>query len=199
MNHRLLIGATTFLGKVWDLARPYWSSEERWRARGLLAAIVSLTLGLVYINVLLNYWNRAFYNSLQDKHYDDFRDLLFIFCFLAAAYITAAVYKTYLTQALEMRWRVWLTKQYLGDWLDKQVYYRLELRNHGTDNPDQRIAEDLRLFTDGTLTLGLGFLGSAVTLASFVAILWQVSGPLAFMMFGREISIPGYMVWAAIA
>ena len=198
MNNRLFIDARTFLGKVWKLTRPYWRSEERWRARGLLIAIVGLTLGLVYINVLLNSWNREFYNSLEQKNYTDFQALILYFCFLAAIYIAAAVYKIYLTQALEMRWRVWLTKQYLGEWLDRQTYYRLELQNRGTDNPDQRIAEDLRLFTGGTLSLSLDLLSSTVTLVSFIAILWNVSGPLSFMLNGSNIVIPGYMVWAAI-
>jgi len=198
MNNRLFIDARTFLGKVWKLTRPYWRSEERWRARGLLVAILGLTLGLVYINVLLNNWNREFYNSLEQKNYADFQALILYFCLLAAIYIAAAVYKIYLTQALEMRWRVWLTKQYLGEWLERQTYYRLELQNRGTDNPDQRIAEDLRLFTDGTLNLALDFISSAVTLVSFVAILWNVSGPLSFMLGGSRIIIPGYMVWVAV-
>ena len=180
-----------FLGKVWKLARPYWHSEERWRARGLLAAIVALTLGLVYMAVLFNDWNREFYNSLEQKNFADFKDLLLYFCFLAAVYIAPAVYKLYLTQMLEMRWRVWLTRQYLGDWLDRQVYYRLELENHGTDNPDQRIAEDLRLFTDGTLNLALGLLTSVVTLVSFVAILWSVSGPLSLCIRQDRVHHPG--------
>lgn len=198
MTGQLLIDASSFLGKVWDLARPYWRSEERWRARWLLAAIVALTLGLVYIAVLFNDWNRAFYNSLEQKNFGDFKDLLLYFSFLAAGYIVTAVYKIYLTQMLQMRWRVWLTKQYLGDWLDKQVYYRMELTGVGADNPDQRIADDLRLFTEGTLDLALGLLTSVVTLVSFVAILWNVSGPLAFVLAGKEISIPGYMVWVAL-
>jgi putative ATP-binding cassette transporter len=198
MNNRLFVDARTFLGKVWKLTRPYWHSEERWRARGLLIAIVGLTLGLVYINVLLNSWNREFYNSLEQKNYGDFQALILYFCLLAAIYIAAAVYKIYLTQALEMRWRVWLTRQYVGEWLERQTYYRLELQNRGTDNPDQRIAEDLRLFTGGTLSLSLDLLSSTVTLVSFIAILWNVSGPLSFMLFGSNIVIPGYMVWAAI-
>ncbi|MBI4290142.1 MAG: ABC transporter ATP-binding protein/permease [Betaproteobacteria bacterium] len=198
MKSRLLIDATTFLGKVWKLANPYWFSEERWLARGLLAAIVALTLGLVYLAVLFNDWNRQFYNSLEQKNFADFKDLLLYFCLLAVIYIAAAVYKIYLTQMLEMRWRVWLTREYLGEWLDKQVYYRLELISRGTDNPDQRIAEDLRLFTDGTLSLALGLLTSVVTLISFIAILWSVSGPLVFMLGTSEIVIPGYMLWAAL-
>jgi vitamin B12/bleomycin/antimicrobial peptide transport system ATP-binding/permease protein len=197
MIHRL-IDATAFLAKAWKLASPYWYSEERWRARGLLAAILVLTLGSVYLSVLFNYWNLKWYNALQEKNYADFSALLLYFCFLAAIFVSTAVYKVYLRQALEMRWRAWLTRKYVGDWLAKQVYYRLELANRGTDNPDQRIAEDLRLFTNGTLALGLDLITSVVTLVSFVIILWNVSGPLSFTIGGSEVTIPGYMVWAAV-
>jgi putative ATP-binding cassette transporter len=99
---------------------------------------------------------------------------------------------------LAVRWRIWLTRQYLGEWLSNRVYYRLELEHLGTDNPDQRIAEDLRAFTTGTLSLGLGLLRESVTLASFIAILWSVSGPLTFSVSGSEVAIPAYMVWAAL-
>ena len=198
MNGRLLIDARSFLGKVWNLARPYWSSEERWRARALLGAIVALTLGIVYMSVLLNEFSRDFYNAIQEKNFDDFHALLLYFCFLAAGLITLSVYKLYLTQMLEMRWRAWLTATYLNEWLDRQVYYRLELAARGTDNPDQRIAEDARVFTSATLGLSLGLLSSVVTLGSFVAILWGVSGALDFTVAGIPVSVPGYMVWVAI-
>lgn len=198
MPSRLLIDARTFLGKVWNLSRPYWFSEERWRARGLLAAIVALTLALVYMAVLFNEFNRDFFNAIQDKNYQDFKSLLLWFCFLAAVFIAMAVYKLYLTQMLEMRWRAWLTHAYLDEWLDRQSYYRIELASRGTDNPDQRIAEDLKLFTAGTLSLSLGLLSAVVTLLSFIAILWSVSGSLEFSLMGSEFSIPGYMVWVAI-
>ncbi|MSQ52081.1 MAG: ABC transporter ATP-binding protein/permease [Betaproteobacteria bacterium] len=194
MTSRLLIDASFFLGKVWALARPYWKSEERARAWGLLMAIVALTLGLVYVEVLFNDWYREFYNSLEQKNQADFTDLLLYFAFLAVVFIASSIYKLYLTQMLTMRWRVWLTRQYLGEWLERQVYYRLQLDSHGTDNPDQRIAEDLRLFTDGSLSLSLGLLQAVVTLVSFVVILWSVSG--AIEIFG--VNIPGYMVWAAL-
>lgn len=194
MNTRLLIDASFFLGKVWGLCRPYWKSEERGRAWGLLIAIIALTLGLVYLEVLFNNWNREFYNALEQKNQEDFTDLILYFTFLATLLIAGAIYKLYLTQMLTMRWRAWLTRQYLGEWLDRQVYYRLQLDSHGTDNPDQRIADDLRLFTDGTLSLSLGLLQAVVTLASFVTILWAVSGSMVIL----GIDIPGYMVWAAL-
>ncbi len=166
MQRHLLIDRACFPGNLWQLVKPYWNSEERRRARGLPAAIVALTLGLVCMAVLFNDWNREFYNSLEQKNFEDFKDLLFYFSFLAAGYTAIAVYKLYLTQMLEMRWRAWMTRAYVGEWLGKQVYYRLELQNHGTDNPDQRIAEGLRLFTDGTLVLSLKVVESAVLPAS---------------------------------
>ncbi|HYD96735.1 MAG TPA: ABC transporter ATP-binding protein/permease [Noviherbaspirillum sp.] len=183
---------------VWRLIKPYWSSEEKWRARGLLAAVVALALGMVYLDVLFNEWNRDFYNALDNKDYPAFRAQLWRFSYLAFIYIAVAIYRVYLTQALEMRWRAWMTRQYLGEWLTNQAYYRIE-QTRSADNPDQRIAEDLNYLTSGTLTLSLGLLSAVVTLVSFVGILWSVSGPMALMLGGRELTIPGYMVWFAIA
>ncbi|MCU0897897.1 MAG: ABC transporter ATP-binding protein/permease [Burkholderiales bacterium] len=199
MDANVFIRARSFLGKVWNLATPYWRSEEKWTAWGLLAAIVAISLGLVYLLVLLNDWQRDFFNAIQEKQSEDFFALLLYFSFLAAVFIVASIYRLYLQQMLEMRWRIWLSRQYLGDWLGEQVFYRLELTGRGTDNPDQRIAEDLRLFTSNTLSLGLGLLREIVTLVSFVVILWNVSGPLSFELGGSTVTIPGYMVWAALA
>jgi len=183
-----------FLRAFWQLARPYWVSEQRRKGLALLAAVVGLTLGLVWINVELNYWNRAFYDAIQEKRIDDFYRLLGKFTLLAFAFIATAVYRVYLQQMLQIEWRTWLNERYLAAWLGERAYYRLQLLDQGTDNPDQRIAEDLRLFVDSTLSLSLGLLSAVVTLVSFVAILWTLSGALE--LWG--ISIPGYMVWCAL-
>jgi putative ATP-binding cassette transporter len=198
MADALSIRSRRFLGQVWELTTPYWRSEEKASAWLLLGTIVAMTLGIVYMLVLFNDWNRQFFDALEKKNAEDFFALMLYFCFLAAVYVIVAIYRDYLQQMLEVRWRIWLTRQYLGEWLSDRVYYRLELEPLGTDNPDQRIAEDLRLFTTGTLTLSLGLLRETVTLISFVAILWIVSGPLAFAVAGTEVNIPGYMVWAAL-
>jgi putative ATP-binding cassette transporter len=182
---------------AWAIARPYWFSEDRWAGRGLLVAVIALNLGIVFINVLLNKWNNAFYNSLQDKDYAAFVTQLLKFTYLAGAYIVAAVYQLYLNQMLQIRWRRWLTDRYLGDWLTNTAYYRMQLHATETDNPDQRIAEDLRLFVTTTLGLSLGFLRAIVTLVSFVAILWALSGP--FTVPWLNVTVPGYMVWTALA
>ncbi len=183
-----------FLRAFWQLARPYWVSEQRRKGLALLAAVVGLTLGLVWISVELNYWNRAFYDAIQEKRIDDFYRLLGKFTLLAFAFIATAVYRVYLQQMLQIEWRTWLNERYLAAWLGERAYYRLQLLDQGTDNPDQRIAEDLRLFVDSTLSLSLGLLSAVVTLVSFVAILWTLSGALE--LWG--ISIPGYMVWCAL-
>ncbi len=186
------------LRDAWGLAGPYWRSEDRWAARGLLVVVVALSLGIVYINVLINRWNNTFYNALQDKNYSVFVHQLIRFSWLAGLYIVVAVYQLYLNQMLQIRWRRWLTERYLGAWLSDGAYYQMQLAAGETDNPDQRIAEDLRLFVAGALALSIGGLRAAVTLVSFVAILWGLSGPLTLPLGGSSIAVPGYMVWAAL-
>jgi vitamin B12/bleomycin/antimicrobial peptide transport system ATP-binding/permease protein len=160
--------------------------------------VIVLALGMVYLDVLFNAWNRDFYNALENKEFDTFKEQLWRFSYLAFMYIAVAIYRVYLTQALEMRWRAWMTRQYLDEWLANQAYYRIE-QTRSADNPDQRIAEDLNFLTSGTLTLSLGLLSAVVTLVSFVGILWSVSGPLSFMLGAQEVTVPGYMVWFAVA
>jgi vitamin B12/bleomycin/antimicrobial peptide transport system ATP-binding/permease protein len=187
-----------FLRDLWALLRPYWVSEERRNAWLLLIANIVLTLGMVYMTVLFNQWYNAFYNSLQDKAKAEFFHQIGRFCILATIYIVIGVYRIYLNQMLQIRWRRWLTDRYLGDWLAERTYYRMQLKGDGTDNPDQRIAEDFRLFVDETLSLGLGLLNAAVTLGSFVGILWIISGPLDVPIGGTTYVIYGYMVWVAV-
>lgn len=181
----------------WNLIAPYWKSNDKWAARMLLASVVALALGMVYLNVLFNDWNRDFYNALENKDYEVFKQQLWQFSILAFIYIVVAIYKIYLTQALEIRWRAWMTKQYMKDWLENQSYYRIE-QTASADNPDQRIAEDLKYLTSGSLSLSLGLLSSVVTLLSFVGILWSVSGPISFIFAEQEWHVAGYMVWFAL-
>ncbi len=183
---------------AWRLAKPYWASEEKWSARGLLFAVVALNLGNVYISVRINEWNNAFYNALQKLDGGEFFRQLGVFCILAALFIVMAVYALYLSQMLQVRWRRWLTRRYLGAWLTDRAYYQLELKS-ATDNPDQRISEDLNQFTSHVLTLSLGLLTSVVSLVSFLVILWGLSGP-ANIPIGAwgVLHIPAYLVWAAL-
>jgi len=187
-----------FIHGLWRITRGYWFSEEKWRAGLLLGVIVSLNLGHVYILVLLNEWNNTFYNTLQNYDKDGFVSAIGTFSILATCYIIVAVYELYMQQLLEIKWRRWLTQQYLQKWLHKRSYYQMQLLGNSTDNPDQRISEDLRLFVNLTLRLSLGLLKATVTLCSFVFILWNLSGSFSIPLGENEISIPGYMVWVAI-
>jgi len=198
-----------FVKRVIKLAMPYFQSDQKWQARGLLLAIVALNLATVYVAVKFNDWNGVFYDALQAKNETVFWQQMGVFSYLAFGGIVIAVYKFYLTQILEMRWRKWMTSYYLQRWLSNQTFYKLELtrftKSEGvgtnainTDNPDQRISEDVNQFTTQTISLCMGLLNSVVTLVSFVGILWGLSGAFSFTLGGSSYTIPGYMLWAAV-
>ena len=180
------------------IAFPYFSSEERWVARGLLAAVIALQLFQVWLNVRFNSWSNTFYTALQNKDWDTFIYQLGVFSVLAAFFIASAVYQIYLQQWLQIRWRRWLTTRYLGRWLDDGTHYRMRLKGDSADNPDQRIADDIRQFINSTLDIGISLLGSIVTLVSFVVILWTLSSTTPLMIGSYSFDIPGYLVWAAL-
>jgi putative ATP-binding cassette transporter len=200
----------SFLKDAYRLAKPYFArSDERLFAWGMLIAIIILNLTMVGMSVILNFWHREFYNAIQTKNWQAFLELLFMyrrtpsglmpgFVELAAIWIAIAVYAVYLNQWLQIRWRNWMTREFLAEWLSDRAYYHISLATDtaavGTDNPDQRIAEDLRDFTRSTLSLGLSLLSNVVSLFSFLTILWSLSGSIT--VFG--INIPGYMVWVAL-
>ena len=191
-------GIISTLATVWRIASPYYRSEDRWPGRLLLAAVIAIELSIVGITVLLNTWNNAFYNALQDKNWDAFVYQLGYFCVLATAFILLAVYQLYLNQWLQIRWRRWLTSRYLEHWLSDSNHYRMQLLGDAADNPDQRIAEDIRQFIELTLTIGLQLLNSTVTLGSFMVILWSLSAAAPLHLFGVSYDIPGYLFWAAL-
>jgi len=187
-----------FWRDFWTLFKPYWFSEERMTARLLLVAIIALTLASVYMDVQFNTWYNLFYNTMQDKNRSEFFHQMLRFCVLAGIYIVIYVYATYLNQMLQIRWRRWLTERYLSEWFADRTYYRMQLSASQTDNPDQRIAEDLKLFVDSTLSLSLGLLNAVVTLVAFLGILWALSGTLEFAFGGQTYVLYGYMVWVAL-
>lgn len=200
----------TGFAEGWSLAKPYFKSEQKFVAWGLLGAVVALNLLLVGINVVLTYWNNDFFNAIQAYDSKIIWGLLYKpltqipgkgpmpgFVELVALYVLIAVYATYLSQMLSIKWRQWLTTHYVENWLNDRAYYNISLSRAPSaiiDNPDQRISEDLDNFTTTTLSLGTDFITNVVTLFSFVFVLYSISGSIT--LFG--ITIPGYMLWIAV-
>ena len=207
-----IANARTFAGKLWVLVRPYWFAEDRqrlelwgygitvkesWVARTVLAAVILLSLLVVYISKEINAWNARFFNALQDRNLDAFQTELIYWAVLAFFFIVAVVYRAWLIQLLTIRWRRWLSDVYFRDWLSDRTYYRMELTGQGTDNPEQRIEQDCNTFAAQTLEITLGLLLQVLTFVTFAAVLWNLSGGFVLPFFGG-LNIPGYMMWAAI-
>lgn len=184
---------------AWRLMSSYWHSQEKWKARGLLAGVIALTLGQVYMLVLLNGWNNDFYNALQQRAFESFWPLIGQFAGFAFLHIIFAVYAVYVRQIFEIKWRKWMTDKYLDRWLGHQTYYRLQVAGQDDmDNPDQRIADDVNSFVNLTLGLFVGVLKQATSLVAFVVILWNLSGSLDIPLGDTVLSVPGYMVFVTL-
>ena len=151
----------------------------------------------MYLLKLYNDWNGRFFNSLQDKNQEAFFGELKYFAILVAIFIVNAMYRVWLRQLLQLRWRQWLTKEYTRAWLADRTYYRMELTGTGTDNPEQRIEQDIKTFTESTLIISLTLLAEVMSVVTFTVILWQLSGAITIPILGG-IQIPGYMMWVAI-
>jgi vitamin B12/bleomycin/antimicrobial peptide transport system ATP-binding/permease protein len=186
------------LAIVWRIASPYFRSEDKWAGCGLLAAVIAIELLSVAIDVLINQWQNRFFNAIQDKDWDRFIWEIGVFCLIVTPAVLLSVYQLYLNQWLQIRWRNWMTRHYLGEWLEGPNHYRMQLQGDAADNPDQRMTDDVKLFIERTMEIGLGLLNSIVSLASFVVILWGLSAAAPLQLFGNEFPIPGYLVWGAL-
>ncbi|MBB5752131.1 ABC transporter ATP-binding protein/permease [Prosthecomicrobium pneumaticum] len=187
------------LAEIWRIGVPYFKSEHRWFALGLLGAIIALRLFNVWLDVQYNQWNNDFYTALQGKDWPTFAHQLFVvFSWIAALSILTSVYQYYLAQWLQIRWREWMTRRYIGHWMASGTHYRMRLAGNPADNPDQRIAEDTNLFADSFLSVSVALLGQIVTLVSFLFILWRLSSNTPLIIGDLTLNIPGYLVWAAL-
>lgn len=184
---------------LFQLITRYWRSEE-WKSASLyLLGIAALTIAAVYMTLLLNDWFNEFYSALQNYDSDAVYHGLIRFTVIAFGHIAFSVYAFYLQQKLVLRWRTWMTKEYAARWTSHQMFYRMETFSKGvSDNPDQRISEDINLFTARTLSFTTGLLRAITTIFCFIFVLWQLSDPLTFTAGGHTFSIYGYLVWAAL-
>jgi putative ATP-binding cassette transporter len=207
-------GLNQALQQIWRLAYPYFTTreitevsfgpfgrircQERWVAIAQMLAVIAIEFGQVAINVRLSYFNRDWFNAIQDKNAEAFWTLLLtVFCFWAVIYVASAIYQYVLQSYLRIRWRRWMTVRYIGNWLSGNTHYRMALAGRSTDNPDQRIQEDIDSFIGTTQTLTLGILSAISNLLSFSVVLWQLSAD--FTVPGTTVTVPGFLVWGALA
>jgi putative ATP-binding cassette transporter len=192
---RVLDILTTF----YRLAAPYFRSEDRWHARLLLGAVIASEFGVVYAIVVFNIWNAYFFNAIETRSWDDFVYALFLFSGIAVWTVAAYMAQFYFGQMLILRWRRWMTRRYLGEWMENGRHYRMRFKHADVDNVHLRIANDILIFIQKTHDLGYNFLGSLIALFSFAYILWGLSGAAPLVLFGADMSVPGYLFWVAIA
>jgi putative ATP-binding cassette transporter len=192
---RVIVALRTFL----TLALPYFRSEDRWRARALLAGVIGAELGLVYVAVSVIQWNARFFNALEAKDWVGFKRELLLFGLITLGAIVSTACQYYFGQTLQIRWRRWLTERYVAIWMAEGRHYRIRFVDNTVDNIHLRIANDVLLFLQRTHELGTGLLNSVVALFSFAIILWGLSATTPLPIFGVDLSFPGYLIWTALA
>jgi putative ATP-binding cassette transporter len=179
------------------LAAPYFRSEEKWRARTLLLGVIVAEFGVVYALVAFNHWNAYFFNAIQDKDWVDFRFSLLLFAGIVLWVAVAYLAQFYFGQMLILNWRRWMTKQFVSRWMADGRHYRMRVLGHDVDNTHLRIANDILIFMQKTHDIGYNLLGSFIALLSFSYILWGLSSVAPLVVFGVNLSFPGWLFWVA--
>ena len=197
-----LLNFFSILRQIWRIAKPYWRSQDRFRAYGLLAGALLLNFGTVTMAVKINQINSSLFDALQNYDAKEFLNNLLMFGGVAAVYIGFAVYRYYLQQILAIRWRKWLTEYYCDRYLSQHIYYHLQMSGRAADNPDQRLADDAHQFIAFFLKFTLGVANALLTLISFIVVLWRLSGSLTLdlSVIGIDLTlvIPGYLVFLSL-
>jgi len=192
-----------FLWRFVVFALPFWSAEHKWMNRGRLAVIAALTVAQVAVQVGLNSWSARLYNAIEGRHLEAFLELIGTFVLLLLASILVFSITLYTKRRLQFAWRVWITKNTLSVWMAQGRHYQLGLiagdhDNPGGDNPDGRIAEDIRVTTESAVDLGQALFYCILLFGTFVAVLWELSGVIHVEIGGTVIPIPGFMVFVAL-
>ncbi len=187
-----------FLGEFVRLAGPFWASEARWRANLLTVALVVLTVGQVALAVVLNIWLEKLFNALGARALDRFFLLISVFVLIVAGNAAVVTSHLWVKRRLQVRWREWLTARLLGEWMASGKHYLVRQYPGEHDNPDGRIAEDVRIGTEYAVDLAHSLFYCALLLVSFTKILWTLSGPPELTIGSVTLYIPGHMVWVAV-
>lgn len=187
------------LAQAGSLMHALGASSERRRLIWLSAGIVGVLCAIAVGQVRLNLWQRDFYDSLEERHFDAFVNQVGVFLVIVAVLLTLIVSQTWLQEMIKVRLREWMTHDLLDQWLAPRRAYRLQFAGEIGVNPDQRMQEDARHLTELSASLGVGFLQASLLLVSFIGVLWVLSEQVVFVVDGTRFTIPGYMVWCALA
>ncbi len=187
-----------FASNLWRLTRIYWTSSDSKRGALLLALCIAGEIGTVYGNVLVAHANGRVFDAVQNKQAPEFFTAMEIFFASALLLVLVSTYRIYLRNVLQIRWREHLTAHFLGEWIGPHAYAQRERHHKKTDNPDQRISEDIQSYVASALGLSLSLLSAVATLVSFASLLWTLSGRWPLRIGAQEYWIPGLMMWVAI-
>lgn len=187
-----------FFKEAYELIKPYWASDQKWQAIGLLCISLAAVFGFVYMSVVANKWSANFYNALQELNKVEFQKQAVLFVLIACGLVSFFVAKNYFIALLGFKWRTWLTTRFVQDWTKQDIYYHVMNEKERVDNPDQRISEDLNYLPIYTVDLFVTFIKEITNLIAFSIILWGLSKAITFDFLGLKLDIPGYLIWAAL-
>jgi putative ATP-binding cassette transporter len=187
-----------FFAQFLAMAAPYWNSDDKWTVRGLTALLVVLTLGQVAVPILINQWSANLFNALEQRSMDRFLVQVLALLGILAVAITITSTHLIIKRKLQVGWRRWLTRRLLDDWMADGRHYLVSHMPGDHDNPDGRIAEDIRNTVESAIDLAHSLFYCLLLLISFTQILWSLSGMLSVTVFDTELAIPGHMVFASI-
>ena len=168
--------------QFWTLAKSYWFGKEKWQARGLLLLVVLLLLAYTGLSVLLNNKRGVLISALSARDEQRFWQTVVIFIGVLVIYAPLLAGYVYLRDRLGLQWRRWLTNRFVDNYFGDRAYYNLNTSNVDIDNPDQRIAEDVRSFTHESLTFLLAIVDSVLEVIAFSGVLWGISRPLVIFL-----------------
>jgi len=187
-----------FLRRFWRLAGPFWWTEDRWRHYGILLLLLALTVGQVVVPILLNLWNADLFDAIEKHSFSRFRPLVVEIVLIFIGSMAVNTLHLWAKRTLQLRWRRWLTRKLQDRWMAMGHHYLLNRLPGQHDNPDGRIAEDIRVTTESAIDLAHSLTYCLLLLGSFISILWSLSAGIRFSLGETQIEIPGFLVWVAM-
>lgn len=186
------------LTRFWISAHGYWGAAGDRLAWPFTIGLLTPIVGTVAFQYGINVWNRSIFDAIEKRDSATVFHLTAIFFPLAIGSVILAVAQVYARMAIQRRWRAWLTNSIITRWLASGRYYQLNLVSGDHKNPEYRIAEDLRIATDSPVDFVAGVTSALLSAATFIVVLWTIGGALTLRLGGTELTIPGFLVLAAV-